>query len=122
MKVTPPAKQRLGWKVSGNHDCICIHSVPFENVHSRAMHNPILRNNNQKFNYDEFLHFKLSTKPKDFTKWKEIHAIYMHIIFIEFLLLSSSQTDTHTINMHMHEQTDKHTGMHVIYTHTLMIR
>lgn len=101
MKVTPPAKQRLGWKVSGNRDCICIRSVPFENVHSRAMHNPILRNNNQKFNYDEFSHFKLSTKPKDFTKWKEIHAVYnahyMHRIPPSFFL-----SDRHSYNKHAH--------------------
>lgn len=39
---------------------------------------------------------------------------YMDIICITFLLYPA-QTDTHTINMH--EQTDKHTGAHVIYTH-----
>lgn len=115
MKVTPPAKQRLSWKVSGNHDCICIHSVPFENVHSCAMHNPIC--NTTKYLIKMSFHISNDLQgPRILQKGKKCMQ-YMHIICTSFLLLSPSQTDTHTINMQMHEQTDKHTGVRVIYTH-----
>lgn len=113
MKVTPPANQRLSWKVSGNHDCICIHSVPFENFHSCAMHNPILRNTTKYLIKMSFHISNYLQGPRIWHKGKKCMQ-YMHIICISSLILSPSQTDTHTINMQMHEQT----GACVIYIHT----